>query len=125
MPVRIFLIIFCATVARFLLVLNLPIRFLPNNVHDDGLFMRLATNLASRLWLGDLNQFTFLKGPGYPAFLAVASVSGLPLSAAHALFQAAAISAVLEGHQDHVIVSKTLGAFDKRVRANKRRLSRS
>jgi hypothetical protein len=93
MPVRIFLVIFCATVARFLLVLNLPIRFLPNNVHDDGLFMRLATNLASGVWLGDLNQFTFMKGSGYPAFLAVTSVSGLPLSAAHALFQAAAISA--------------------------------
>jgi hypothetical protein len=55
--------------------------------------MRLATNLASGVWLGDLNQFTFLKGLGYPAFLAVASVSGLPLSAAHALFQTAAISA--------------------------------
>ena len=45
--------------------------------------------------------------------------------AAIAEAQAAAISAVLDGHQDHVIVSKTLGAFDKRVRANKRRLSRS
>jgi hypothetical protein len=45
--------------------------------------------------------------------------------AAIAEAQAAAISAVLEGHQDHVIVSKTLGAFDKRVRANKRRLSQS
>jgi hypothetical protein len=44
--------------------------------------------------------------------------------AAIAEAQAAAISAALDGHQDHVIVSKTLGAFDKRVRANKRRLSR-
>jgi hypothetical protein len=38
--------------------------------------------------------------------------------------QTAATSAILDGHEDHVIVSKTLGAFDKHVRANKRRLSR-
>jgi hypothetical protein len=38
--------------------------------------------------------------------------------------QTAAASAILNGHHDHVVVSKTLGAFDKRVRANKRRLSR-
>jgi hypothetical protein len=45
--------------------------------------------------------------------------------AAIAEAQAAAITAALNGHQDHVIVTKTLGAFDRRVRANKRRLSRS
>jgi hypothetical protein len=44
--------------------------------------------------------------------------------AAIAEAQAAAITAALNGHQDHVIVTKTLGAFDRRVRANKRRLSR-
>jgi hypothetical protein len=38
--------------------------------------------------------------------------------------QNAATSAILNGHQDHVVVAKTLGAFDKHVRANKRRLSR-
>jgi hypothetical protein len=45
--------------------------------------------------------------------------------AAMAEAHAAAISAVLNGHQDHVVVTKTLSAFDKRVRANKRRLSRT
>ncbi len=54
--------------------------------------MRLATNLASGAWLGEFNQFTLAKGPGYPFFLAVTGLSGLPLSAAHALFQTAAIS---------------------------------
>jgi hypothetical protein len=38
--------------------------------------------------------------------------------------QTAATSAILNGHDDHVIVGKTLGAFNKHVRANKRRLSR-
>jgi hypothetical protein len=44
--------------------------------------------------------------------------------AAVAEAQAAAVTAVLDGHHDHVIVTKTLSAFDRRVRANKRRLSR-
>jgi hypothetical protein len=44
--------------------------------------------------------------------------------AAIAEAQTAAVLAMLNGHEDHVIVAKTLGAFDQRVRANKRRLSR-
>jgi len=44
--------------------------------------------------------------------------------AAFAEAQTAAASAILDGHDDHVVVTKTLGAFDKHVRANKRRLSR-
>jgi hypothetical protein len=34
-------------------------------------------------------------------------------------------AAAMTGHKDHVIVGKTLKVFGKRVRANKRRLSRS
>jgi hypothetical protein len=44
--------------------------------------------------------------------------------AAIAEAQTAAASALLNGHQDHVAATKALGAFEKRVRANKRRLSR-
>ena len=54
--------------------------------------MRFAANIASGAWLEELDQFTYLKGPGYPFFLAVTNLSSLPLSAAHALFQTAAIS---------------------------------
>jgi len=38
--------------------------------------------------------------------------------------QTAAATAILNGHEDHEVFSKTLGAFDRHVRANKRRLSR-
>src|SRR6478672_10066315 len=86
------IILFVAAAARFLLVLNLPILFFTYTIHDDTLFMRLATNLASGHWLGEYNQFTLMKGPGYPAFLAITSLSGLPLSIANALFQTVAIS---------------------------------
>ena len=38
--------------------------------------------------------------------------------------QVAATSAVMAGHKDHVVAGKALKVFRKRVRANKRRLSR-
>jgi len=37
--------------------------------------------------------------------------------------QTAALTAMMNGDRDHVIAAKTLGAFKKRVRANRRRLS--
>ena len=85
-------VLFAAAAVRFFLVLNLPIQFLVPAAHDDGLFMRLATNIASGDWLGEFNQFTLMKGPGYPLFLAVTNLSNLPLSATHTLFQTVAIS---------------------------------
>ncbi len=44
--------------------------------------------------------------------------------AAVAEVQTAVAAGLLNGHQDHVVATKALGAFKKRVRANKRRLSR-
>ncbi len=44
--------------------------------------------------------------------------------AAVAEVQTAVAAGFLNGHEDHVVASKALGAFKKRVRANKRRLSR-
>jgi hypothetical protein len=87
----ILLVILAAATARFFLVLILPIRFLPDEVRGDGQFMRLAANLASGDWHNEFSQYAFAKEPGYPLFLAAASLSHLPLSAAHALFQTAAI----------------------------------
>jgi hypothetical protein len=60
MPVG-FLIIVLTAAAGFLLIVNLPIRFLPYDLREDGLFMRLAADRASGVWPGDFNQFTFLN----------------------------------------------------------------
>jgi hypothetical protein len=38
--------------------------------------------------------------------------------------QMAAATAAMLGHKDHVVAGKALAAYSKRVRANKRRLSR-
>jgi hypothetical protein len=45
-------------------------------------------------------------------------------TAAIAEAQVAATSAIMAGRKDHVVASKALNVFKKRVKANKRRLSR-
>jgi hypothetical protein len=58
--------------------------------HDDMLFIKLGGYLSEGKWLGPYDQFTLMKGPGYPAFLAVASWLGISVAMAHALFHCAA-----------------------------------
>jgi len=60
--------------------------------HDDGLFMDLGHNLANGDWLGPYSRFTLMKGPGYPAFLAVAYWLGVQVSFMHALFHCLAVT---------------------------------
>ena len=46
---------------------------------DDRLYLRTASYLAQGRWLGPFDQFTLLKGPAYPAFVAAMYRSGVPL----------------------------------------------
>jgi hypothetical protein len=82
-----------AVVSLFRLVwqANTPLVILWWAPHDDGLFMRLAANIASGKWLGPYNQFTLMKGPGYPLFLAASAASGLPVTVTHAILAIVAI----------------------------------
>lgn len=59
---------------------------------DDTLFMSLGGFLANGMWLGPYGQYTLVKGPGYPAFLAVSNLLGTPASFATALFHCSAIT---------------------------------
>jgi hypothetical protein len=86
------LILTVAALLRFVVALKLPLNFLHIAGHDDALYMRLATSIATATWLGGFDQFTLMKGPGYPVFLAISSISGLPLTATHALFQISAVA---------------------------------
>lgn len=61
--------------------------------HDDGLFVELGRNLASGDWLGPYSQFTLMKGPGYPAFLAVGAWLGVKVSFMHALLHCLGVTA--------------------------------
>ena len=53
--------------------------------HDDTLFVGLALNILQGEWLGSYDQFTLMKGSGYPLFIAFSNVIGLPLILAQEL----------------------------------------
>ncbi len=69
-----------------------PLTIYPGAMHDDGLFIKLGMYLAEGQWLGPFSQFTLMKGPGYPAFLAVAHWLGISVTLAHALFHCLAVT---------------------------------
>lgn len=58
---------------------------------DDYLFVRLAYALKNGEWLGTYDNYTLVKGMAYPAFIAAASLAGIPLKIAeHLLYLLAA-----------------------------------
>jgi len=65
---------------------NTPLTILVWQNYDDNLFIRLGEYLAAGHWLGPYSQFTLMKGPGYPAFLALSHWSGLPITFTQGLF---------------------------------------
>ncbi len=69
-----------------------PATVLSSATVDDALFMQLGMNLASGQWLGPYNELTLVKGAGFPIFLAIANLSGLPYPLALASFHAACAS---------------------------------
>lgn len=68
-----------------------PISILANAVHDDALFISHGRLLADGHWLGPFSQFTLMKGPGYPAFLAITAWLGFPISIMHAILNCIAV----------------------------------
>lgn len=80
-----------AAAILFVVFTRLPVAIHADYPHDDGLFMALGERLASGEWLGAYSQFTLIKGPGYPLFLAFNSWLGLPVTLSHALFHCGAI----------------------------------
>lgn len=72
------------------LFVNLPTFVFPGAIHDDGLFISHAYSIASGQWLGPHSQFTLVKGPGYPLFLAALSLLRIPITLAHSVLWVAA-----------------------------------
>ncbi len=46
-------------------------------IHDDMLFVSLAASIREGQWLGPYNNLTLAKGPIYPLWLALSSLTGL------------------------------------------------
>ncbi len=59
-----------------------PVMALGFAIHDDQLFVRTAEYLSSGQWLGPYDNRTLVKGIGYPLFISLASLTGLPLKIA-------------------------------------------
>ena len=64
---------------------NLPIGLLADAEFDDGLFIKHAESIFHGDWLGAYNNLTLAKGPGYPIFLALNAISGMPISLSQSL----------------------------------------
>jgi hypothetical protein len=54
-------------------------------MHDDALFVQLASHVAAGRWLGPFSSLTLIKGPGYPLFIAASYVSGVSLMTSQTL----------------------------------------
>lgn len=79
-----------STLVYVTVAMSLPVALYAIFGHDDGLFWRQAHALLSGDWLGAYSQFALMKGPGYPAFLAVNRVLGLSVSLSQALLYSSA-----------------------------------
>ena len=61
---------------------------------DDKLYLRTAAYLAEGAWLGPFDQYTLVKGPAYPAFIAAMYRAGIPLQTGEQLTHLVAAAAV-------------------------------
>ncbi len=101
MPGKLFCLYATCLILLYLFVAtHTPLNVLAGAQHDDGLYISLGRYLAEGRWLGPFSQFTLMKGPGYPAFLAVNNWLGTPIGFSQALFHCAAVSAfVIVAHR--------------------------
>ena len=82
--------------ASFALRLAFPVFGLGDAAYDDLLFVKLAEHLSSGQWLGPYDELTLAKGAGFPMFMAVTSLLGIPLKVAeHGLYLGASLAFAL------------------------------
>jgi hypothetical protein len=79
-----------SSVLYVVLCLHLPVALFSDGLYDDALFATHAAFIYSGHWLGPYDLRTFIKGPGFPLFLAVNAILGLPISFTLALFYSSA-----------------------------------
>lgn len=80
-----------AMFAFLIVCAHTPIEIHADASYDDALYMALGRHIADGDWLGSYDQYTLIKGVGYPLFLAVNAWLRLPVSLSHAIFQCAAV----------------------------------
>lgn len=73
-------------ILRLWLTSEIPVALLDHDV-DDSLYLRHAAAIADGEWLGPYDHNLLVKGPGYGAFLALATTAGIPRRLAEDLLQ--------------------------------------
>ena len=63
--------------------------------HDDRMLLELAESILHGRWLGDYTEYTLIKGPFYPIFVAAVFLLGVPLFAAQHLLYSASCGMVV------------------------------
>ncbi len=85
------LVICCTLLFLFKLWLLVPFEVIARTApHDDTLFITQALSILNGQWLGSYDQFTLMKSPGYPLFIAASNFLGLPLLFSQQLLYASA-----------------------------------
>jgi hypothetical protein len=83
-PIRILFII--SSLAYLILAMHLPVSIYTNEGHDDALYWENAQQIIQGRWLGTYSNMTLAKGAGFPLFLAINAVLGIPVTLLIALF---------------------------------------
>lgn len=78
-PIYILLFIILSSLFKFFLLNGQHIFAFGNSIHDDRLFIDIAKNLLRLDWLGNYNNLTLAKGVGYPLWIALNNILGIPL----------------------------------------------
>ena len=90
MPMSAKIAFVAVTMLYLFLIAHRPVYYIADADYDDALFTKLALNLASGHWLGGYNETTLIKGIGFPFFLAVNYLIGLPANLSLCLLYTAA-----------------------------------
>ena len=68
------------SLAYLALVMHLPVSIHTDAIYDDALFWDHAQQIMAGNWLGSYNNLTLAKGVGFPLFLAINAVLGIPVT---------------------------------------------
>lgn len=82
---RLLLLMLLSVALKFWLIAAQPVVAHANASFDDRLFLALAEQILKGNWLGPYSQFTLMKGPMYPVFIAAAYLAHISLPIAQHL----------------------------------------
>lgn len=94
MPRWAVILMLLATVVFTAFSLHLPVALLSDAGLDDDLFVQNAGSLLAGHWLGPFSNTTLAKGPGFPFFLAVNAILGVPITLGLSLLYSGACALV-------------------------------